>query len=109
MKAKIKAIKWTPTHSGAKEIFGERLRPKFEVESKWTRRMRSLFARLRSNHAKELRYYQHKIGNIESPNCQECEVPETIKHVLCECPALLEARHRNWPGGNVTVGMMIQK
>ena len=77
------------------------------MESKWTRRMRKLFARLRSDHAKELGYYKHKIGKSETPNCKECEVPETIKHVLCECAALSEARHRNWPNGNVTVGMLV--
>ena len=64
VKAKIKAGNCFPTHTGAKEMYRERRRPKFEIESKWTRRMRSLFARLRSNHAKELAYYQHKIGNI---------------------------------------------
>ena len=69
--------------------------------------MRSLFARLRSNHAKELAYYQHKIGNIESPNCLECNVPETIKHFLCACPATEEARVRNWHEGNMHVSMMI--
>jgi len=107
VKAKIKAGNWFPTHTGAKEMYRERRRPKFEIESKWTRRMRSLFARLRSNHAKELAYYQHKIGNIESPNCLECNVPETIKHVLCACPATEETRVRNCHEGNMHVSMMI--
>ena len=106
IKAKIKARPWQPTHAGAKEMYDGRLKPKFEVEANWTRRVRSLFARLRSNHAKELAYYQHKIGNIASPNCKECEVPETIKHLLCECPSLEEARARNWPG-KVNITMMI--
>ena len=108
VKAKIKAGNWFPTHKGAKEIYEARRRPKFEIECKWTRRMRSLYARLRSNHAKELAYYQHKIGNIESPNCPEYNQPqpETSKHVLCKCPALEERRVRNWHQGSIKVSMM---
>jgi len=105
VKAKIKAEKWEPTHERAREVFKDRLKPKFEVESKWTRRMRSLFARLRTDHAKELANYQHKIGNIDSPNCTECNKPETIKHVLCECVKLEEKRVRMWHD-TITVSMM---
>ena len=86
VKAKIKAQKWQPTHEGARRVYGDRLRPRYTVECKWTRRMRTLFARLRTNHAKELGAYQHRIGNSESPNCKECNVPETI---------LMAARHCN--------------
>ena len=105
VKAKIKAEKWEPTHERAREVFKDRLKPKFEVESKWTRRVRSLFARLRTDHAKELASYQHKIGNIDSPNCIECDKPETIKHVLCECVKLEEKRVRMWHD-TITVSMM---
>jgi len=105
VKAKIKARKWTPTHERAKEVYNGRLKPKIDVESKWTKRVRSLFSRLRTDHAKELAVYQHKIGKIESPNCNECNQPETIKHVLCECVKTEEARVRNWPG-KVHVSML---
>ena len=108
LKAKIKARKWVPTHPRAKQIYGQKLRPKFEIEKSWTRLMRSLFARLRTDHAKELANYRYRIGTEKSPNCEQCGVPETLEHVLCHCSILEEARVRNWHG-KVTVNMMISE
>ena len=108
IKAKIKARKWMPTHTRAKKIYGKRLNPKYEVEKTWTRKIRSLFARLRTDHAKELANYRHYIGTAESPDCVECQVPETIKHLLCHCPALKEVRARVWPHGKVIINMMVE-
>ena len=108
IKAKIKARKWMPTHTRAKKMYGKRLNPKFDVEKTWTRKIRSLFARLRTDHAKELANYRHRIGTAESPDCVECQVPETIEHLLCHCPSLEEARARVWPHGKVTINMMVE-
>ena len=34
-----------------------------------------------------LNYFQHKLGNVLSPNCTQCEESEeTGYHFLCECP-----------------------
>ena len=55
----------------------------------------------------ELRWYTfHKLAIVEDALCQECGAEETIEHVLCRCPALLEARTRHW-NGEVTVAMMV--
>ena len=105
-KAKIKAQKWQTTHSRAKEIYGEQRRPKVEIESKWPRSVRTLYGRLRTGHAKELNYYQHKIGNILSPDCEVCGEIEDIKHVLTKCPRLEEARARHWHS-KVDVSMLV--
>jgi len=105
-KAKIKAQKWQTTHPRAKEIYGERKRPRTEIESKWPRSVRTLYGRLRTGHAKELNYYQHKIGNIPSPNCEECSEIEDIQHVLTKCPRLEEARVRHWHS-KVDVSMLV--
>ena len=105
-KAKVKAQKWQPTHSRAKKIYGEKRRPRVEIEKKWPRRVRTLYGRLRTGHAKELNYYQHKIGNILSPNCEVCDEIEDIDHVLTKCPRLEEARVRHWQS-DVDVSMLV--
>ena len=51
VKAKIKARRWEVTHEQAKNTYKERRKPKVEVEKKWPRHVRSLFARLRTGHA----------------------------------------------------------
>ena len=42
-RARIKKQKWQILHKRAKEIFKDKLRPKFSVEKKWTRKVQSLF------------------------------------------------------------------
>ena len=108
MKAKIKGIKWQVEHARAQETYGDRRGPKLEVENRWSRTKRTLFARLRTGHAMELKAYRHKIEKEDVPDCEFCGVPETIEHVLCSCSALEEARTRNWDG-EVSVRMMVEE
>ena len=55
--------------------------------------MRSLYARLRTGHAKQLKEYLYKIDAEDDPYC-DCGLMEeqTIKHLLCDCPQLARAR-----------------
>ena len=56
------------------------------------RKVRSLYARLRSGHSKELSYYSWLIEKQDDPSCK-CEAEkETIEHVVVECPLLDEDR-----------------
>ena len=48
-------------HERASKIFEERRRPR-DVEKKWPMRVRSMFSRLRSGHATELKAYRKRIG-----------------------------------------------
>ena len=106
-KAKIKGAKWTPSHPRAVNIYKERRAPKLEVEKKWNRKARSLYARIRSGHANELQDYRTRVlGKDESPNCIECNVNEDTEHVLCHCSITEEARARNW-SGKVELGMLV--
>ena len=43
LRARIKKQKWQILHKRAKEIFKDKLKPKFPVEEKWTRKVQSLF------------------------------------------------------------------
>ena len=61
VKARIKRRKWSVTHERAKETYGGRKSPRFDVDKQWPRSVRSLFARLRTGHAKELKLYTHLI------------------------------------------------
>ena len=63
--------------------------PKMEIESKWSR---TLFANLRTDHAKELKKYGYKIDAEDDQYCECKESEENIKHVLCSCPRLMEVR-----------------
>ena len=60
-RAKIKIEKWKVGHERASKIFEERSRPR-DVEKKWPMRVRSMFSRLRSRHATELKAYRTRIG-----------------------------------------------
>ena len=92
-KARILRRKWTPQHSRANATYQERRSPKSEVEKTWPRQVRTLFARLRTGHSKELRQYRYMIEKDDEPTCQECDDDEeTIEHILCHCPALERMR-----------------
>ena len=108
-KAKIKSKQWQPTHSVASQMFGERRKPRKE-EEEWPDNVRSLYARLRCNHAKELRSYQKRIGITNVGNCIYCDMDEeeNINHVLCRCPQLECARREAWPDG-FTTEMLVQR
>ena len=101
-KARIRREKWKIGHERAKKVYGERRCPKFEVEKRWPRNVRSLYARLRTGHAKELRDYRYKIDQEDDPFCDYTgcgqEVAQTIQHVLVDCPALKTIREEECRG-----------
>ena len=107
IKAKIRNKKWEVTHDRAKALYKERRSPKYDVEKHWPHGVRRLFARLRTDHDTELRWYQEMIGEEEENECEEgCGVTEDIEHILCECVSTLEARTRYWEG-TMTINMMV--
>ena len=88
VKARIKRKKWCITHDRAKQTYGDRRKPKFDVEKNWPRNVRRLFSRLRTGHAKELNQYAYLIDNEDDPTCVCGDAEETIQHILCECESL---------------------
>ena len=91
--ARIKKRSWEVTHERAAETYQGRKKPKFDVESSWPRHVRSLYARLRTGHCKELGHYKYMIETADHPFC-ECGEEETIEHVLCKC-LILEVTRRS--------------
>ena len=82
-KAKIKARTWPVKHQRAKETYQGTRKPKSKIEKKWPKCVRSLYARLRTGHVKELKTYRHRLGLEEDGICAECKLEdETIEHVL---------------------------
>ena len=52
-------------------------------------------ARLRTGHSTILAGYRHRIGLQAAPTCPECEQePETMTHLLTDCPARAGLRRR---------------
>ena len=111
VKAKIKGRKWeidqsTDAGRRAQEMYKERRQPRFEMEGKWPRVVRTLYSRLRTGHAKELRWYRYLIETEDDPWCEACgDQEETIDHILCKCAALEEERARY--GGGITMEKMV--
>ena len=66
-------------------MYGERRCPKFEVEKMWPRNVHSLYAHLRTGHAKELQDYRYKIDQEDNPFCDYTgcgqEVAQTIEAI----------------------------
>lgn len=109
IKAKIKRQGWSITHERARKIYKHRRSPINDVEKKWPRRVRTLFARLRSGHAMQLKAYRHFIELEDDALCEEgCGKEETLEHMLCECVATEAARQRLWDG-QVEICMMIDQ
>ena len=107
VKAKIRSKKWNITYGKAKEIYEERREPR-EIEKRWPARIRRLFGRLRSGHAKELKDYRHRFLKTESSGvCIHCDLDadETIAHIICECPQL-EGRRRRILGPDAKMSML---
>ena len=96
-KARVKKRSWVVSHERAAETYLARKKPKFDVEKNWPRHVRSLYARLRTGHCKELGNYAYMIEIADDPFC-ECGDVETIDHVLCECPILETTRRRLFEG-----------
>ena len=86
--AKIRKRKWSPTHKRALEIYQDKKKPKLEVERQWPRSVQSLYSRLRSNHAKELKQYMYRIDVADDPYCECNEGEESTIHVLVHCSKL---------------------
>ena len=99
VQAKICNGMWKIEHKRATDMFGERRKPK-EGEKNWTENIRRTYARLRCDHAKELKAYQKRIWIVEDGTCSHCEMneEETVEHVLCKCPQLEQIRKEKWPG-----------
>ena len=109
IKAKIKNRKWEVTHDRARGMYGDRRSPRMDVEKLWSRKVRTLFSRLRTGHAKELKQYRHKIEVEEDGMCDHgCGEEETIEHALCHCEMLEEERVKTW-NGEVTIDMMVSE
>ena len=53
----------------------------------------SILFRLRSGHCR-LNGHLHRIGIIESPNCDYCQTQETVEHFLLSCPQYGSQRSR---------------
>ena len=85
------------SHEREAETYQARKKPKFDVEKNWPRHVRSLYARLRTGHCKELGNYAYMIEIADDP-FYECGDVETIDHVLCECPILETTRRRLFEG-----------
>ena len=105
IKARVKRRPWEVKHERVLATFGNRRKPKFEIEKEWPKRVCVLFTRLRSGHAMELKGYRHFIGIEEDDLCNSCGVPETIEHVLCHCWSTQVARQKLWEG-TVTIDML---
>ena len=106
VKAKIKNRKWVVQHARAAKTYESRRSPKVEIEKKWPRNVRSLYARLRSGHAAELKKFRFFIEKEEDAMCEEgCGEEESIEHVLCRCNATLAARVKLCES-EVTIQMM---
>ena len=107
VKSKIKSRKWTVEHLKANETYGDLRKPKFKEERKWPKKTRSLYSRLRTGHAKELKHYRWRIEQEDDALCEECgEEDETIEHILCKCESDALRRCEIVPGGNFNLGML---
>ena len=101
VKARIKKRKWEIEHPRAKEIYGKRRGPRRDVEKTWPRDVRTLYQRLRTGHAQELKRYRCEFLQLEDDGwCPEegCKEEESIEHVLCRCSATAAARAKEWSG-----------
>ena len=84
VKPKIKSKKQEITHEGAKSKFGNRRKPKIEIERKWPQKVRILYSKMRTNHCTSLKVYQHKLEEEKEKNCRLCkEKVETSEHLIC--------------------------
>ena len=56
------------------------------------RRAQTLLARLRLGHTRLTHSYLMSRDHV--PYCDDCLVPLTVRHILVECPSLIDLRHR---------------
>ena len=61
-------------------------------------------ARLRTGHSTILVAYRRRIGLPDTPTCPECGgKPETVAHLLTDCPARADLRRRVFGRDNPTL------
>ena len=107
VRSKIKSRKWVVEHPRASETYGDLRKPKYKEERQWPKKTRSLYARLRTGHAKELKHYRWRIEQEDDALCEECgEEDETIEHVLCKCGRDATRQCEIIPGRNFNLGML---
>ena len=108
VKAKIKGRKWEIEHPRAKITYGEARKPNFKIEREWPKKARTLYSRLRTGHAKELKQYRHRIEQEDDALCEMCQMEEeTTEHILCRCEKEEAARFQIHPGGQFTLNMLV--
>ena len=56
------------------------------------RRLQTALARLRFGHTRLT--HSHLMSGEYQPYCNDCLVPLTVRHLLVECPSLVELRQR---------------
>ena len=72
------------------------------TENKMSRKDRTLLARIRSGHCEVAKEYQHRIGKANTPNCDVCSIPESVHHLLFECPQWMAQRRRHFDSMSAT-------
>lgn len=66
---------------------------RIKLPERLPRRLETLYHRLRLN-AALTKTYLFRLGATSNPYCDNCGSPETVEHVLLECPAYMLARCR---------------
>jgi ribonuclease HI len=61
-----------------------------------TRRWETVVTRLRIGHSRLT--HVHLMEGNPQPHCDDCLVPQTIRHLLVECPSLEDERHKYFSG-----------
>jgi hypothetical protein len=57
-----------------------------------SRQEASILTQLRTGHI-GLNAFRYRIGQVDSPNCTHCNVPETVTHYLLTCRRFIDQRH----------------
>jgi len=110
VKAKIKNKKWSVTHPRAKATYMERREPRRKIEKAWPRKIRTMYAILRTEHEKNLKDWRHRmLGKEESGNYEKCDLEtETTMHILAKCPAHSKIRRQKFGDKQPTRNDLVQ-
>ena len=92
-------------------IYKKRRGPRRNIEKSWSRKSRTFYARLRTEHAKELKSYRHRMLETEdTATCELCGLEdETTMHILCRCPAHEKVRREEFPDERITKEMLVER
>ena len=97
--------KWLRGKTGNKlrKIHPTPSRTTTDAYRKLDRKHSSLLTQARTGKT-SLANYQFRIGNTDSRNCYECQAPETLEHVLLDCPNYdtIRSEHPPWSGSRET-------